>query len=206
MSKPRLNLNGRRFGKLTVTERIETKKGQSRFNCFCDCGNTTIVIGSDLNSGNTTSCGCIKKVTGYTSNLIHGGSAGDMAGSYRSWSSMKQRCNNPNSRGWNEYGAKGVTVCKHWLTYENFYADMGDRPNGYSLERIDVFKGYSPENCKWIPLSDQQKNKRNTVRYQYGDEVLIQADLARRLSLHSSSLLEMRRQSRLPTGVQALTS
>ena len=92
------------------------------------------------------------------------------------------------------------------MTYENFYSDMGDRPDGHSLERIDVTQGYSPENCKWIPIPEQSKNKRNTVRYQYGDEVLIQADLARRLSLHPSSLLEMRRQGRLPAGVQALTS
>lgn len=206
MSKPRLNLNGQRFGKLTVVERIPTKKGKSRFVCMCDCGVESIVIGSDLNSGNTTSCGCYKKVIGCTSNLIHGGAAGDLAGSYRSWRSMKQRCTEQNSRGWREYGAKGVTVCESWMTYENFYSDMGDRPNGCSLERVDVTQGYSPENCKWIPLSEQSKNKRNTVRYQYRNEVLIQADLARCLSLHPSSLLDMRRQGRLPAGVQLLTS
>lgn len=206
MSKPRLNLDGQRFGKLTVVERVQSKKGRSRFVCLCDCGAESVVVGTDLKSGNTTSCGCVKKVIGFTSNLIHGGSAGDMAGAYRSWRSMKQRCTNPNSRGWGEYGAKGITVCERWMTYDNFYADMGDRPDGYSLERVDVTLGYSPENCKWIPHPEQAKNKRNTVRYQYGDEVLIQADLARRLSLHPSSLLEMRRQGRLPADVQALTS
>lgn len=206
MSKPRLNLEGQRFGSLTVVKRIPVKKGKSRFVCLCDCGQESVVIGSDLNSGNTTSCGCYKRTTGFTANLIHGGAAGDMAGSYRSWRSMKQRCIDPSSRGWCDYGAKGITVCERWMTYENFYSDMGDRPDGYSLERIDVTQGYSPENCKWIPLHEQSKNKRNTVRYQYGDEILIQADLARRLSLHPSSLLEMRRLGRLPAGVQALTS
>lgn len=206
MGKPRLTLNGQRFGRLVVIDRLYEEKGKSRFVCECDCGTRTNVVGVDLKSGNTTSCGCVKRSAGLTSNLTHGGSAGLMSGAYRSWRSMKQRCANPNSIGWSAYGAKGVVVCERWLRYENFYVDMGDRPENHSLERIDVTKGYSPQNCKWVPLGDQPKNKRNTVRYRCGNEVIIQSDLARRLSLHPSSLLEMRRKGRLPAGVEALTA
>lgn len=207
MGKPRLNLVGYRFGKLSVIARVEPPIGRTKFVCNCDCGNQTIANGEDIKSGNTTSCGCVKKVIGYTSNLKHGGASGKFSGAYRSWRSMKQRCKDPNSRGWREYGAVGVTVCDRWLeSFENFYADMGDRPEGYSLERINVFDGYYPANCKWIPLKDQIKNQRKTVRYSVNGEVMIQADAARHLKIHPASLLEMRRKGKLPNGIQALTA
>jgi hypothetical protein len=206
MGKPRLKLTGQKFGKLLAISSIIPKRGQTKFVCDCECGNQTTVRGTDLKSGNTTSCGCVKKNVGYTSNLKHGGAKGNHTGAYRSWKSMKQRCTDPNSRGWKEYGAVGVTVCDRWLeSFENFLSDMGERPDGYSLERIDVFKGYAPENCKWIPLKEQAKNQRRTVRYAVNGKIMIQADAARLLNLHPSSLLQMRRKSRLPPNVQALT-
>lgn len=204
MSKPKLNLAGQKFGKLFAVERVVSDKGRTKFICTCDCGNQSTVAGSDLVSGNTTSCGCVKAKTGLTSNLLHGGASGEFSGAYRSWRSMKQRCLNPSSRGWSEYGAKGVKVCDRWLTYENFVSDMGERPEGYSLERLDVFGDYTPENCKWIPVQEQARNKRNTVRYLYEGKVVIQAELARLLGLHSTSLTSMRRQNRLPAGIKFL--
>jgi hypothetical protein len=205
MSKRRLNLVGQTFGQLKVVSLVEPMVGNTRFICVCECGATSVVAGSDLRSGNTKSCGCVKRTIGFMSNLRHG-AASKMTGAYRSWRSMKQRCTNPSSRGWADYGALGVTVCNRWLeSFDNFLADMGERPEGYSLERIDVLNGYAPNNCKWIPLPEQSKNKRNTIRYKFGDEIFIQSDLARRLKLHPSSLLEMRRNNRLPAGVQALT-
>jgi hypothetical protein len=207
MSKPRLNLVGKKFGKLTVVLRIEPMVGKTKFECVCDCGNKSVVVGQYLQSGNTTSCGCVKKSVGFTSNLIHGGSAGNMHGAYRSWRSMKHRCTCPSSIGWKDYGARGITVCERWLdSYELFLEDMGHRPKGYSLERLDIEKGYSPENCVWIPNKHQAKNNRRTVRYLVGNEIIIQADLAKKLNIHPSSLMEMRKQNRLPQGIAALTS
>lgn len=206
MSKPRLSLEGETFGKLTVLSKVEPHRHRTKFTCACECGNTTIVVGSDLKTGNTTSCGCVKKTTGLTSNLKHG-AASRMTGAYRSWRSMKQRCTNENSPNWKTYGGNGVTVCSKWLeSFDNFIADMGERPEGYSLERMDVTKGYSPENCKWIPLKDQCKNKRNTVLYEVEGVVMTQADTARFLNLHASTLTKMRRSNSLPENIRALSS
>jgi hypothetical protein len=206
MSKPRLNLVGQKFGRLTVLSRVEPLGHRTKFVCLCDCGKTTVTIGSDILSGNTTSCGCMRKIIGHEVNVKHGASIG-MTGAYRSWRSMKQRCLDKNCKSWPQYGGVGVTICDRWLeSFDNFLADMGERPDGYSLERIDVFKGYEPSNCKWISLPEQLKNKRNTVRYKVGDQIMIQSDLARHLKIHPSSLYEMRRDGRLPTHIQSITA
>ena len=205
MGKPRLNLVGRRFGKLNVIARIEPPIGKTRFVCDCDCGNKTVATGIDIKSGNTTSCGCVKKVIGYTSNLKHGGASGKFTGAYRAWRSMKQRCLDKNCKAYADYGAKGVTVCQQWIdSFESFLSDMGERPNGYSLERINVFDGYHPANCKWIPLKEQTKNQRKTVRYTVNGTIMIQSDAARYLGIHPSSLSEMRQKGRLPNNVGLL--
>jgi hypothetical protein len=85
------------------------------------------------------------------------------------WRTMIARCSNPNSKDYVRYGGKGVIVCSHWHKYENFLADMGQRPSDeYSLDRIDNTKGYSKDNCRWATRSDQQKNKVATRKYTNG--------------------------------------
>jgi hypothetical protein len=75
---------------------------------------------------------------------------------------MRKRCNNPNDARYKEYGGRGITVCERWNSFANFLADMGPRPAGYSIERIENDRGYEPGNCKWIPMSEQAKNRRFT--------------------------------------------
>jgi len=87
-------------------------------------------------------------------------------GEYVSWYGMKSRCLNPNSSNYHKYGAKGITVCKEWMTFEGFFKDMGERPPGMTLHRLDNDDNYTPENCEWADASTQQKNKGgNTYRW-----------------------------------------
>lgn len=81
---------------------------------------------------------------------------------YKIWQSMRERCNSPRNASYPRYGGRGISVCERWHAFENFYADMGDPPAGYSLERIDVNGNYEPSNCKWIPLGEQALNRTST--------------------------------------------
>ena len=144
MSK-RIDLVGRRFGRLIVTAYAQDRK----WFCFCDCGVRVLV---SLRGGRK-SCGCLRKAGAITHR---------MSGSreYNSWHSMKQRCFNPRHRHYKHYGGRGITVCEDWLSFEAFFADMGPRPAGCSLDRIDPNGNYEPTNCRWSDAKQQFQNQR----------------------------------------------
>jgi len=123
------------------------------YNCICVCGKRIEVRGTDLRSGNKQSCGCMRAVKRRSGSYNH-------PKEYEIWQSMKRRCFSPKDKRYSRYGGRGITVSPEWSnSFDSFYADMGSKPDGYSIERIDNNGNYCKENCKWIPFGDQAKNK-----------------------------------------------
>lgn len=156
-----IDLTGKVFGDLTVTGRADSDKyGRTRWNCRCICGTSLIVSSNNLRTGNTKSCGCRKRrVLAAGANRSHG-----MTGTpaHRSWLKMIERCENPKYKRFGDYGGRGIKVAPRWLKFENFLADMGKRPRGKTLDRIDVNGNYEPRNCRWATPKEQRANRRDT--------------------------------------------
>lgn len=143
-------------GRLTLIETI-TDNDRRGWLCQCKCGKKTFVRFDSLKS--TNSCGCIRTELGKqkrTHGLIK-------TKAYNVWSAMKKRCLNTTSQSYRNYGGRGITVCAEWLSFENFYKDMGDPPDGYQLDRIDNEKGYFAENCRWATCKQNSNNRRTNV-------------------------------------------
>lgn len=151
---------GNVYSRLTVlykdTER--STKHATRWVCKCDCGNETSVVSAKLNNGNTKSCGCLnseKRNIGLS--IKHGLRKTPI---YQSWANMKKRCDNKKSKEYDDYGGRGITYENSWSEFEEFYKDMGDCPDGFTLERVDVNGNYVKSNCKWESRTVQNHNRR----------------------------------------------
>lgn len=172
-----------------------TKTDRKKYSLYeCSCGTRKEIRDDHVRYGYTQSCGCIKKTSAKESlekaraaNTKHG-----MAGSsiYNIWRSMKERCNNPNQKFYSYYGGRGISVCDRWNTFENFYADMGDRPPGMTIDRINGNLGYSPENCRWATRAEQQANLRVNRRIEYNGLNLTLSQWSRVIGVHRNTITE----------------
>ena len=162
------NLIGEKFGYLEVVGRApNTKDGKARWKCICKCGGTTIATSNDLISKHTQSCGC-KKFESH--NKRHGQTKTDI---HNKWCSMRQRCYDTNHKCYLRYGAVGITVCDEWnKSFEAFrdWSYAHGYKEGLSIDRIDNTKGYSPENCRWVPWCEQSKNRRSNIMITYSEK------------------------------------
>lgn len=184
----RLNLTGKRFSRLVVTDFAYTKNYNTYWNCVCDCGNKTIVQGTKLTQGRTKSCGCYMIDRIKETNSSHGQRHTRLYGIY---CKMKERCNNPNSIEYSSYGGRGIRLCPEWENdFNSFY--QWAKANGYtdslSIDRIDNDKGYEPENCRWADRITQANNKRTNHYLTYNGKTQSIAQWARETGLSQSCL------------------
>lgn len=185
-----LDLTGQKFGRLTAIRFLEKRRlpyGWTKriWECKCECGRVANVSVSHLRTGHTTSCGCV---------FSEGASKRASARNYKHgltgrpehwvWTAMLSRCTDPKDESYIHYGARGITFCNRWKKFANFWADMGPRPSAkHSLDRRDNNKGYSPENCRWATLIEQNNNKRSNIWCSYQGERITVGALARRLGV-----------------------
>jgi len=153
------SLDGRRFGHLLVIRRGPSLDTTAAYLCECDCGNTKVIRRYSLLRGDSKSCGC--RQGGITHRL------GKPSG-YYSWCNMRRRCDDPKHPFWALYGGRGIKVCKRWRQFENFLADMGKKPTGLTLDRINVDGDYKPSNCRWATWRQQRMNQRRMPRHKRG--------------------------------------
>lgn len=165
-----IDLTGQKFGRLTVIERAENRGNQTMWFCRCECGNAKVIAGNALKGGATVSCGCYQKEMTSKKHKTHGGTGTRL---HRIWQNMKARCYRKSAREYENYGGRGITVCKEWLhSFQAFYDWAME--NGYAdnltIDRIKNDGNYCPENCRWITNKEQQNNRRDNVVYEFNGQ------------------------------------
>lgn len=186
--KSRSERVGLTYGRLLVTAVSEKP---NHVICKCRCGSENIhVTPYRLEHGTSKSCGCLNIELLKARTKTHGMTK---SRTFSSWIRMKNRCNNSNTAGHENYGGRGIGICQRWMKFENFLIDMGERPEGTTLDRIDNNLGYSPENCKWADSKTQVRNRRCTVMLEYMGELKPASEWAEILGITYSSIMSRRR-------------
>lgn len=163
MAPARINIAGRRFGRLVALRQLDRGPGHSVWLFACDCGELHETLGKSARRGLTTSCGCYRSELMSRIKWKHGHAPSDAqpSATYHSWSAARTRCENPAHKDYPLYGGRGIRVCARWRDdFSAFLTDMGERPQGRSLDRIDTDGHYEPGNCRWATPKEQAQNRR----------------------------------------------
>lgn len=189
----RIDLIGKKFGRLTVIKRAENTvlpcgQTKTRWLCRCDCGNEIITQGYSLKNGHTKSCGCLNREMRVIANTKHGKHGTRI---YKSWESMKARCYNNNDKKFPRYGGRGITVCDEWRNdFQVFYdwAISHGYKEGLTIDRINNDGNYCPENCRWVGLNEQANNKSTNQFLTYNGETKTIAEWSRERGIRYETL------------------
>lgn len=183
MNKRVHDLTGQVFGRLTVIERAGSNSiGNAQWKCRCRCGKECVKKGVSL--GRTRSCGCLRRDVTSRRVLTHGETKGGQSPEYRAWSHMLTRCRNPNTNQFKYYGARGISVCERWLSFEAFVEDMGRKPSPrYSIDRVNNELGYFRENCRWATPVEQARNRSVSRTLTYNGETFSLFEWAKRIGV-----------------------
>lgn len=196
MGRPVIDLTGQTFGRLTVLGRGEDYLRPSdgslrpRWLCKCSCGNEVQAHAAHLKKhGDNQSCGCLgaekSSVRLKEQATKHGHHAGGKhSPTFSSWNNMMGRCYRESHKSYPWYGAKGIKVCERWHSFENFLEDMGERPEGMTLDRKDLTQDYSPGNCKWSTRKEQDRHRSSNVMIEHDGRTMCATDWAKELGMN----------------------
>ncbi len=179
------DITNKKFGRLTAIKFSQIKKRHYYWWFKCDCGKVVEKEKGGIIAGHIKSCGCLNSELSAQRKFTHGKSKTPV---YKIWSYMIKRCNNHKYQYYYDYGGRGIKVCDRWLKFENFYEDMGERPEGKSLDRIDNDGDYCKENCRWATRLEQNNNKRNNIILTLNGESHTLSDWGRILGIKHSTL------------------
>ncbi len=185
MGKP-IDIAGQRFGRLVAIRPTgEATSAGRKWLCLCDCGKEVTPYASALRNGHSQSCGCRHKDIARAKWTTHGEFG---TPTYRAWIAMRSRCEQPRNSSYGNYGGRGIIVCERWAAFPNFLADMGEKPQGKTIDRINPNGNYEPANCRWATKEVQNNNKRTSVFVTIGDRTLTYSQWARELNVDQSVL------------------
>lgn len=194
MTAPRIDLTGQRFGRLVVGGHSERRSGRVMWACLCDCGEKMVAQQNNLRSGNTTSCGCAHRRHGHSI-------PGNHSPTYNSWQNMISRVDGQRgAETTKNYSGRGIGICGRWRAFDLFLKDMGARPDGTTLDRIDNDRGYEcgvcqtcidagrKMNCRWATRKDQQRNRRTNVLLTLNGDTACFTEWCERIGIRGTSL------------------
>lgn len=187
-----IDITGERYGRLLVIGPFKTEGKRRRWLCRCDCGTECFIALYHLRGGRTVSCGCRLREIQTSGQATHGHArGGSLTTTYRCWTAIQQRCHNLNNVGYADYGGRGIRMCDRWRnSFQAFLADMGAKPAGHQIDRIDSDGNYEPDNCRWVTPRVNNRNRRSVRWIEFEGRTQTLTDWAAELGISAGALFQ----------------